>query len=71
MRNDWNLRTGHKGLQSWVWRDEWQVVTREDPLATKKRFKVFQFSREVARFDTLKEAQIETLRRLIELTPED
>jgi hypothetical protein len=71
MSGDWQLHTGHKGLQSWVWREEWQVCVREDILAMKRRFKVYEFNREVARFETLKQAQIETLRRLIELAPED
>ena len=65
--SDWKLHTGYRGLKSWVWREEWQVVVREDLLARKRRFRLLECCREVARFDTLKEAQTEALRRLIEL----
>ena len=68
MNNDWQLHTGYKGLKSWVWRQEWQVVVREHFLARHERFRVLEFCREVARFETLKEAKTEALRRLIELT---
>lgn len=69
--NDWQLRIGFKGLASWVWREEWQVCVREDILARRRRWRVMEANSEVARFDTLKEAQIDTLRRLIEMAQED
>jgi hypothetical protein len=68
--NDWKLRTGYKGLQSWVWRDEWQVCVREDITSRSPRFRVIRSGLEVATRPTLKAAQTEALRHLIELAQE-
>lgn len=64
---DWQLRIGYRGLASHVWREEWQCCVREDKLATRRRFKVYEFNFEVGRFDTLGEAKTFALRRLIAL----
>lgn len=69
---DWKLQTGYRGLKSWVWRNEWEVVVREDFLVLNRpRFRVLEHQVEVGRFDTLKAAQMEALRRLIELGEEN
>lgn len=68
--NDWQLRTGHQGLQSYVWRNEWQVCIREDINSRTPRFNVLRFCHVVATRTTLASAQTEALRQLIELAEE-
>ena len=68
--NGFELRHGYRGLASYVYRDQWEVVVREDILATRRRFRVMEYNREVARFETLRGAQKAVLKRLLQLALE-
>jgi hypothetical protein len=66
----WAEMRGHRGVISHVYHGNLQVVVREDFLATKLRFRVFVYSREVSRHATMEAARLEVLRRLDDLAKE-
>jgi hypothetical protein len=63
----WNRIVGYKGRIRHVFDDHLQVCVSEDLRMLKWPYSVLEYSREISAHESLEEAKIEALRRLIAL----